>query len=87
MMALPKATTDWFFHGLNKALEFMGALPKEAKSDNMRQWVAKSDRYSLTFSEASVEWALYYGIEPTACRVRGENGAFPPTRTVQSIHY
>lgn len=70
MMAMPKATTEWFFHGLNKALEFMGALPKEAKSDNMKQWVAKSERYSLTLSDGTVEWAAYYGIEPTACRVR-----------------
>lgn len=70
MMALPMATTDWFYHGLNKALEFMGALPKVAKSDNMKQWVAKSSRYSLTFTDANLEWALYYGIEPTACRVR-----------------
>ena len=30
LMALPDATTDWFFHGLNKGLEFMGALPKMA---------------------------------------------------------
>lgn len=70
MMALPSATTEWFFHGLNRGLEFMGALPKVAKSDNMKQWVTKSDRYSPTFSDASVEWAMYYGIEPTACRVR-----------------
>ena len=70
MMALPKATTDWFFLGLNKGLEHMGALPAVAKSDNMRQWVTKSDRYSPTFSEAAMEWALHYGIEPTACRVR-----------------
>ena len=70
MMAMPKATTEWFFHGLNKALEFMGTLPKEAKSDNMKQWVTKSERYSLTLSDGTVEWATYYGIEPTACRVR-----------------
>lgn len=86
MMALPKATTDWFFHGLNKALEFMGALPKEAKSDNMRQWVAKSDRYSLTFSEASVEWALYYGIEPTACRVRKPRDKGPVEGAVNHLY-
>lgn len=70
MMAMPKSTTEWFFHGLNKGLEFMGAAPHTAKSDNMKQWVTKSDRYSLTFSDANVEWAMYYGIEPTACRVR-----------------
>lgn len=70
MMALPCATTEWFFYGLNKGLEFMDAVPHIAKSDNMKQWVTKSDRYSLTFSDANLEWALYYGIEPTACRVR-----------------
>lgn len=70
MMALPNASTEWFFHGLNKGLEFLGALPKVAKSDNMKQWVKKTERYSLTFSDANVEWSMYYGIEPIACRVR-----------------
>jgi len=70
MMALSNASTEWFFHGLNKGLEFLGALPKVAKSDNMKQWVKKSDRYSLTFSDANMEWSMYYGIEPVACRVR-----------------
>jgi len=70
MMALPKATTEWFYHGLDRGLEYMGAIPHVAKSDNMKQWVTKSDRYSLSFSDANVEWALYYGIESTACRVR-----------------
>ena len=65
MMAMPKATTEWFFHGLNKALEFMGALPKEAKSDNMRQWVAKSERYSPTLSDGTMEWAS--NRQPAEC--------------------
>jgi transposase len=39
MMAMPRATTERFCHGLNKGLEFMGALPAVAKSDNMKQWV------------------------------------------------
>lgn len=48
----------------------MGALPRIAKSDNMRQWVSKSDRYSPSLADACMEWGLYYGIQPTACRVR-----------------
>ncbi len=70
LMALPNATTEWFFHGLNKGLEYMGALPRIAKRDNMRQWVSKSDRYSPSLADACMEWGLYYGIQPTACRVR-----------------
>ena len=86
MMAMPKATTEWFFHGLNKGLEFMGALPRIAKSDNMKQWVTKSDRYSLTFSDANVEWALYYGIEPTACRVRKPRDKGPVEGAVNQLY-
>ena len=70
MMAMPNATSEWFYQGLNKGLEFMGALPQKAKSDNMKQWVTKSDRYSPTFSDANKEWCDYYDIEPSACRVR-----------------
>ena len=86
MIALPMATTEWFFHGLNKALEFMGALPKVAKSDNMKQWVAKSSRYSLTFTDANLEWALYYGIEPTACRVRKPRDKGPVEGAVNLLY-
>lgn len=86
MMAMPKATTEWFFHGLNKGLEFMGVLPHVAKSDNMKQWVTKSGRYSLTFSEANVEWALYYGIEPTACRVRKPRDKGPVEGAVNQLY-
>ena len=87
MMAMPKATTEWFFHGLNKALEFMGALPKEAKSDNVKQWVTKSERYSLTLSDGTVEWATYYGIEPTACRVRQPRDKGPVESAVNHLYH
>lgn len=86
MMAMPNATTEWFFHGLNKGLEFMGAVPHTAKSDNMKQWVTKSDRYSLTFSDANVEWAMYYGLEPTACRVRKPRDKGPVEGAVNQLY-
>lgn len=86
MMAMANATTEWFFHGLNKGLEFMGAVPHTAKSDNMKQWVTKSDRYSLTFSDANVEWATYYGIEPTACRVRKPRDKGPVEGAVNQLY-
>ena len=86
MMAMPRATTEWFFHGLNCGLEYMGAMPRVAKSDNMRQWVTKSDRYSLSFSEANTEWALFYGIEPTACRVRKPRDKGPVEGAVNQLY-
>lgn len=86
MMALPNATTEWFYHGLNKGLEYLGALPKIAKSDNMKQWVKKSERYSPTFTDANLEWANYYEIEPTACRVRKPRDKGPVESTVNQLY-
>ena len=86
MMALPNATTEWFFHGLNRGLEFLGAVPRVAKSDNMKQWVTKSDRYSLTYAAANVEWALHYGIEPFACRVRRPRDKGPVEGAVNQLY-
>jgi len=86
IMALPSATTEWFYHGLNKGLEHLGALPMVAKSDNMRQWVSKSDRYSPAFSEANLEWCQYYGIEPTACRVRSPRDKGPVEGMVLQLY-
>lgn len=86
IMALPSAKTEYFYHGLNKGLEFMGALPKVAKSDNMKQWVTKSDRYSPTFSDANVEWGFYYGIATTACRVRSPRDKGPVEGAVNQLY-
>jgi len=86
LMALPNATSDWFFHGLNKGLEFMGALPKIAKSDNMKQWVAKADRYCPTLSDACTEWANHYHIGITACRVRKPRDKGPVESAVNQLY-
>lgn len=86
LMAIPNARTEWFFVGLNKGLEYMGALPAIAKSDNMKQWVSKSDRYSPEFSDACVEWANHYGIGCTACRVRKPRDKGPVESAVSQLY-
>jgi len=86
MMALPNATTECFFNGLNKGLEYMGALPGIAKSDNMKQWVKKSDRYCPTLNDACTEWAVYYQIGVTACRVRRPRDKGPVESAVNQLY-
>ena len=86
LMAIPNATTEWFFLGLNKGLEYMGALPSIAKSDNMKQWVSKSDRYSPQLSDACMEWANHYGIGCTACRVRKPRDKGPVESAVNQLY-
>lgn len=86
LMALPDATADGFFHGLNKGLEFMGALPKIAKSDNMKQWVTKSDRYCPALSDACMELANHYHIGITVCRVRKPRDKGPVESAVNQLY-
>ncbi len=86
MIALPSAATEYFYHGLNEGLRYMGALPAVAKSDNMKQWVTKSDRYSPAFSEANTEWCNYYGITPVACRVRTPRDKGPVEGAVNQLY-
>ena len=49
--------------------------------------MTKSERYSLTLSDGTVEWATYYGIEPTACRVRQPRDKGPVESAVNHLYH
>jgi transposase len=67
--ALPSAHSDYLFRGLNHCLEYMGGVPRNVLSDNMRQFVLKNSRYEFTFTEMAVQWSLFYGTNLEATRV------------------
>lgn len=68
--ALYNASMESFFGGLSDALNYYGGTPRIAKSDNMKQWVKKHDRYEPVFNDAAIEWAAYYNTTLEACRIR-----------------
>lgn len=68
--ALQNASMELFFSGLSDAFSFYGGTTRKAKSDNMKQWVKKHDRYEPVFSDAAIEWAAYYDTTLETCRVR-----------------
>jgi len=68
VMALLKSTQEHFYFGLSKCLEYFRGIPETVKSDNMRQWVTRSNRYEPTFNEATMQWGLYYKTELIAAR-------------------
>ena len=39
-----------------------------SKTDNMRQWIRKTDRYEPTLNEAASQWCLHNGTELDECR-------------------
>ena len=68
--AMYHASMEYFFSGLSDAITYFGGCPEVCKSDNMTQWVKKSDRYEPTFNNAALEWSSYYNTTLEACRVR-----------------
>lgn len=68
--ALPDASMEHFFGGIYDAFTYFGGTTRNAKSDNMKQWVKKHDRYEPVFNDAAVEWAAYYDTNLVTCRVR-----------------
>ena len=68
VMALLNATQEHFYYGLSKCMEYFRGTTESVKSDNMRQWVKRSDLHEPTFNEAALQWGLHYDTELTATR-------------------
>ncbi|MFI5137952.1 MAG: IS21 family transposase [Sphingobacteriales bacterium] len=68
--ALANATLPLLINALNECLAFMGGVPMNFKSDNMKQIVYKSCRYEPVFTEMIQQWALHNQITLQAARVR-----------------
>lgn len=68
--AMYNASMENFFGGISDAFSYFGGTTRIAKSDNMKQWVKKYDRYEPAFNDAAVEWAAYYDTTLQTCRVR-----------------
>ncbi len=68
-IALRNARQEAFYYGLNRAVAYFGGITESVKSDNMRQWVKRANRYEPTFNDATIRWGLHYQTELTATRV------------------
>lgn len=66
--ALVDAKLPQVVSALNKALIYIGGVPKGVKSDNMRQWVSKSSKYEPVFTEMLEQWANHNKIALFAAR-------------------
>ena len=75
-----------FFGGISDAFSYFGGTTRIAKSDNMKQWVKKYDRYEPAFNDAAVEWAAYYDTTLQTCRVRTPRDKGPVEGLVQKTY-
>jgi transposase len=67
--ALQSTCQEHLFPALGRCMSYFGGVPQNVLSDNMKQYVHKSNRYEPVFSEVCEQWALYYNTTLSAARV------------------
>jgi len=67
--ALSNATQENVYNSLSRAFRYFGGITQSVLSDNMRQYVIKSNRYEPTFNELAEQCSVHYNTTLTATRV------------------
>jgi transposase len=67
--ALKSASQEHLFTALGRCMSYFGGVPKNALSDNMKQFVQKSNNYEPTFNVLCEQWSTYYNTTLSAARV------------------
>jgi transposase len=67
--ALSNATQENVYNSLSRAFRYFEGVTQSVLSDNMRQYVIKSNRYEPAFNELAEQWSVYYNTTLTATRV------------------
>jgi transposase len=68
--ALSTARQEHLFCALNRCLDYLGGVPRNVLSDNMKQYIEKNDRYEYKFQELADQWAVHYNTNLKATRPR-----------------
>jgi len=68
--ALANASQRNLYESLGRALSYLGGVPANVLSDNMKQFVDKASRYEPCFNEMAEQWSVYYNTTLSAARVR-----------------
>lgn len=66
--ALQDASMVQMVSALNRCLEYIGGVPAHILSDNMKQYVQKTNRYEPSFTELTQQWSVHYNTTLLAAR-------------------
>lgn len=84
--ALITARREQLLKGLNNSLSYFGGVPLSVKTDNLGQFVKKSNRYEPIFDELANQWSLHYNTTLMASRVRKPRDKASVESGVNSIY-
>jgi len=66
---LPSQKREQTLGAMNRMLHYFGGVPSSCKSDNMAQYVTKSNRYEPVFEQLVQQWSLHYCTTLLATRI------------------
>jgi transposase len=84
--ALITARREQLLKGLNNCLNYFGGVPLSVKTDNLGQFVKKSNRYEPVFDELANQWSLHYSTTLMASRVRKPRDKAAVESSVNSVY-
>lgn len=85
--ALPSQQRGFLIAALCRALEYFGGVPYMVRTDNMKQFVKKANRYEPSFDEYAQQWSLHYNTTLTATRVAKPRDKAGVESSVNTAYY
>lgn len=85
--ALPSQQRLFLISALGKALQYFGGVTCMVRTDNMKQFVKKANRYEPSFDEYAQQWSLHYNTTLTATRVAKPRDKAGVESSVNTAYY
>ena len=85
--ALPSQQRAYLIASLGRTLKYLGGVPYMVRTDNMKQFVEKANRYEPSFNEYAQQWSLHYNTTLTATRVAKPRDKASVESSVNTAYY
>jgi len=78
--------TEQMLMSMNHMVRYMGGVTESVTSDNMKQYVIKSNRYEPTLNEIVMQWSCHFDTTLMATRVASPRDKAAVESTVNSVY-
>jgi transposase len=78
--------TEQMLHAMNRMVRYMDGVTESVTSDNMKQYVIKTNRYEPTFNDIVLQWSCHYNTTLMATRVASPRDKAAVESTINSVY-
>ena len=84
--AMPTQRREHVLAAMSRMVRHFGGITQSVKSDNMRQYVVRADRYEPSIAELVMQWGYHYGTTLMATRVNSPRDKAAVESAVNSVY-